>query len=505
MSSAEKKIAIIEIGSDIWSRATQAGNQIVGGAKQVKDGVVAGGKWIGGALQGEFNDKATVGQIFIDAAISMFPVAGEVTAARDLVAILMKMADDKKEASEVINWVKIILCLLPIIPIFGGILKGIGRLLITVMKDATKVAEVAAAILAFLRKMGYGNSVQFIQKLNFAQYQGKILSEFKNGLSRMKDGFAFISQKMGGALPESVSVYVNSMGPKLDELGRLADKMIPSAIKELDQALNKVRTEIIRQMNEAGAKIGGTQTKVMTTEARLSLTASKAIASKGHTPAPLSHFEPVEGYTDLRKNLSWVINTFSEKAPIEAKTFKPGRKININRVLDSSDPKPFGLFWGDKLPKNGTEWRLDCAVKSEWSKNGIYIELERIPTVSELKSMGIKVPNDWDGLKVWEGKIAEQVDLENKLGTGLLLPGGATQLVIDFYHPSNVPIKQYIEKISKGFKKTNWPDAVLPTDISTTVKYLEELERSKKIAQQGQVQRSISSTGRANSRNEESR
>lgn len=95
---------------------------------------------------------------------------------------------------------------------FGGILKGIGRLLITVMKDATKVAEVAAAILAFLRKMGYGNSVQFIQKLNFAQYQGKILSEFKNGLSRMKDGFAFISQKMGGALPESVSVYVNSMG-----------------------------------------------------------------------------------------------------------------------------------------------------------------------------------------------------------------------------------------------------------------------------------------------------
>lgn len=164
MNSAEKKIAVIEIGNDIWNRAKKAGNQIADGAKQVKDGVVSGGKWIGGALQGEFNDKATVGQIFTDAAISMFPVAGEVTAARDLVAVLLKMADDKKQASEVINWVKIILCLLPIIPIFGGILKGVGRLLITVMKDATKVAEVAAAILAFLRKMGYGNSVAFIQK-----------------------------------------------------------------------------------------------------------------------------------------------------------------------------------------------------------------------------------------------------------------------------------------------------------------------------------------------------
>jgi len=81
MNSAEKKIAVIEIGNDIWNRAKKAGNQIADGAKQVKDGVVSGGKWIGGALQGEFNDKATVGQIFTDAAISMFPVAGEVTAA----------------------------------------------------------------------------------------------------------------------------------------------------------------------------------------------------------------------------------------------------------------------------------------------------------------------------------------------------------------------------------------------------------------------------------------
>ena len=97
-----------------------------------------GGKWVGGVIQGEFNDKATIGQIFVDAAISMFPIAGEVTAARDLVAILLRMVDDKKQASDVINWIKIILCLLPIIPIFGGILKGIGRLLITVIKDTNR-------------------------------------------------------------------------------------------------------------------------------------------------------------------------------------------------------------------------------------------------------------------------------------------------------------------------------------------------------------------------------
>lgn len=511
MNSAEKKIAVIEIGNDIWNRAKKAGNQIADGAKQVKDGVVSGGKWIGGALQGEFNDKATIGQIFIDAAISMFPVAGEVTAARDLVAVLLKMADDKKQASEVINWVKIILCLLPIIPIFGGILKGVGRLLIRVIKDASKVAEVAAAILAFLRKMGYGNSVAFIQKLNFAQYQAKILAEFKNGLSRMKGGFAFINQKMGKALPESVRIYVNSMGPKLDELGRLADKMIPSAVKELDQALNKVRSEVIRQMNEAGAKIGGTQTKVMTTEARLSSTASKVIASKGHTPAPLSHYDHKKGWPDLRsfkkedeitKKITFPdIHSFSSKAPIQPKLLKAGSKVPLFRVVEQVNPGKSGGYWAEKMSENGKAWRLDCAVKGAWSTNGAYVVLDHVPTVAEMRKLGITVPDDWDGLRVWRGKIAEQVDNENSLerghkATNLLLPGGDIQIFINFRDPHHTPVKEYIDKMIKE-KATGWTDAKIPDDVETMVEYLDKRERSAKIVQQGQILRGISSTTRS--------
>lgn len=511
MNSAEKKIAVIEIGNDIWNRAKKAGNQIADGAKQVKDGVVSGGKWIGGALQGEFNDKATIGQIFIDAAISMFPVAGEVTAARDLVAVLLKMADDKKQASEVINWVKIILCLLPIIPIFGGILKGVGRLLIRVIKDASKVAEVAAAILAFLRKMGYGNSVAFIQKLNFAQYQTKILAEFKNGLSRMKGGFTFINQKMGKALPESVRIYVNSMGPKLDELGRLADKMIPSAVKELDQALNKVRSEVIRQMNEAGAKIGGTQTKVMTTEARLSSTASKVIASKGHTPAPLSHYDHKKGWPDLRsfkkedeitKKITFPdIHSFSSKAPIQPKLLKAGSKVPLFRVVEQVNPGKSGGYWAEKMSENGKAWRLDCAVKGAWSTNGAYVVLDHVPTVAEMRKLGITVPDDWDGLRVWRGKIAEQVDNENSLerghkATNLLLPGGDIQIFINFRDPHHTPVKEYIDKMIKE-KATGWTDAKIPDDVETMVEYLDKRERSAKIVQQGQILRGISSTTRS--------
>ncbi|WP_314914245.1 hypothetical protein [Acinetobacter harbinensis] len=482
--SAEKKKAILEIGTIIWDSAKETGN------------------WLGGALKGEFNDKATLGQIVFDAVISMFPVAGEATAVRDLIAIITKMVEDNKEVQKILNWIGIILCLLPIIPIFGGVLKGIGRLLITVIKDASKVAEVATAILAFLRKMGYGNPIKYIDKLKFSQYQATILSEFKKFLNRLKAAFNFFNNKMGYAIPKDAKVYLNSMGPKLDELAQLADKMIPSGIKALDRALNQVRSEMINQMNKAGAKIGGGQTKVLTTEARLASSAARTITSKGHTAAPLSHYKPYQGHPDLSDDkLSWVIKTFSVQRKIIHKIYSPGSKVNLTRILDEAKPSPTGLFWGDKLPKNGTEWRFDCAVLTAWSDNGIFVQLKRIPTELELKKIGIIVPKNWKGLKTWEGGIAEQIDFEKGVGSKLLLPGGEKQVVIDFYHPDNKPIADYIKKCIK-IQKTLWNDAILPENTSAVVDYLLHRELSKKIVQQGQAARAISVTGKSNSKDQ---
>lgn len=464
---------------------------------------------MGGALKGEFNDKATLGQIVFDAVISMFPVAGEATAVRDLIAIITKMVEDNKEVQKVLNWIGIILCLLPIIPFFGGILKGIGRLLITVIKDASKVGEVATAILAFMRKMGYGDPIKFIDKLKFSQYQATILSEFKKFLSRLKAAFNFFNNKMGYAIPKDAKVYLNSMGPKLDELARLADQKIPSGIKALDRALNQVRSEMINQMNKAGAKIGGGQTKVLTPEARLASTSARTITSKGHKPASRSHYKHKDGWPDLSTNIDdlaktdilkfYVIASFSKKMSITPELYEPGTKINWKRIIDQNDPRKAGGYWADKMPENGKVWRFDYAVKSTWSKNGAFVELPYIPTVKEMQRLGIKVPDNWQGLKTWEGQVAEQLDLEKGIGSKLLLPGGEKQIYIDFKHPDNRPIKEYIDKIVQ-IKSTNWKDAILPEDTNAVVDYLTKRELSQKIVQQGQIARSASTTGRANTR-----
>lgn len=489
--SAETKKASIEIGSDIW------------------DSIKSTGNWVGGALKGEFNDKATLGQIVCDAVISMFPIAGEATAVRDLIAVVNRMLSSKAEAEKVLNWVSIILCLLPIIPVVGGVVKGVGRLLITVIKDTTKANEIALAILAFLRKMGYGDPIKYIDQLKFSKYQATILSEFKKFITRFKASLNFFNQKMSAVLPQNIQTSLNAIGPKLDQLVRLADKMIPSAIKELDAALNKVRSEMINQMNQAGTKIGGGQTKVMTKEARLAASASKTIASKGHKPAPLSHYKHKEGWPDLSKIKDemertdilkfYVISSFSVKQKIIPKLYLPGTKVCWKRVISQKRPFKSGAYWADKMPDNGTAWRLDYAVKSRWSPNGAFVELDYIPTVKELKRLGIKVPDSWKGLKTWEGSVAEQHDLEKGVGSGLLLPGGGKQIYIDFSYPDNLPIREYIEKILK-IKETHWRDAILSEDISSTVDYLLQREVSKKTAQQGRSVRGVSSSGRANTK-----
>jgi hypothetical protein len=55
------------------------------------------GDWLLGTVQGAFNEKQTVSQIITDAAIGMIPVVGDVTAARELIAVSSGLIDDPKK------------------------------------------------------------------------------------------------------------------------------------------------------------------------------------------------------------------------------------------------------------------------------------------------------------------------------------------------------------------------------------------------------------------------
>ncbi|MDH4451399.1 MAG: hypothetical protein QE265_12560 [Rhodoferax sp.] len=504
--SAEIKSAALDVADNIWSFA-----------RTVSSAAVHSVQWTSGALAGEFNTKATVGQIMVDAAISMFPIAGEVTAARDATAISLRMSGSEQEANNTWNWVSLVLCLLAVVPVLGGVLKGVGRLLMRAASKSEDVVKLGTEILAFLRKMGYGDAHKWLMALDFAKYQQPVKQAFNTLVQRLVQASAFVVKNLGGVLPPSVRNALQALQAKLQHLQMLAERKIPQAFVELNARLNQVRAELVSGQ-WAKVHVGGGAVKVQTTEARIARKSDIVIESKGHTSAhSYTHKEGWPSLIGYKKTenlpdgstLDFFPNleSFSIKAPIRPELLAPGQSVPLVRVLDTSrgGKDKAGGFWTVALPPNGKTWRLDCAIKSAWNSNGQYVRLDRIPTVAEMRAKNISVPDDWDGVRAWSGRIAEQVDMEklhngSAVGTGVLLPGGDVQLYIDFYDPHHRPLKEWIERTLVA-QPTNWKDATIPQALTDQVEYLHAWEFATKTTRDGYTRR-ISATAAKQTNNQ---
>ncbi|WP_321884718.1 hypothetical protein [Paraburkholderia bannensis] len=454
-----------EVGEYIWNGASAVGNTVVG------------------TVAGEFSQKRNTGAIIVDAVISMFPVAGEITAARDAIAIAIRMCNSPKDRDDKWEWVSLVLCLLAVVPVAGGLLKGVGKLLMRATGKSEDLARLGQEILAVIRKAGQGDAVQWFQKLDFSRYQGVVIKAFDTLLDRIVKALNFILKKLGSVIPAQVESYIQSLLPKLENLRKLGDTRIVQAIKDLTELLEHVRSHLVTG-TWADIRVGGGTTKAMTREARLAYLADETV-SLGHKPAPKSHYKHKDGWSDLSDiPIGEAIGTFSVKAPIEAITQKPGKLMF--RVVDSRRlEKPWtipGQFWTDSLPANGFLWRVYCAIKHAWSMNGSYAKMH-VPTREQMERLGIIVPTDWDGMRVWRGRIAEQWDDKGEDATMRLLVGGDIQFFVDFEHPSNAPVKEWIQQKVTALP-TNWTDVKLPNEASARAILLEQRERSAKIRQQ---------------------
>ncbi|SIO60467.1 hypothetical protein [Paraburkholderia phenazinium] len=406
MSSSSISQAASEVGDYLWRGATAVGDTVVG------------------AVAGEFSQKRNTGAIVIDAVVSMFPVAGEVTAARDAIAITIRMCDDPKDREDKWEWVALVLCLLAVVPVAGGLLKGVGKLLMRAVEKSEDLAKLCKEILAVIRKAGLGDAVQWLRKLDFAQYQGVVVKAFGTMLDRIGNALNFILNKLGSAIPKQVEGYIRKLLPTLEELRKVGDTRIAQGIKDLMRLLEEVRGHLV-EGTWSEVYVGAGTTRTMTEEARLAHLAEDT-KSLGHKAATEANYEPKDGWPDLRNfPVEQAIGTFSVKAPIAAVTRAPGQtmiRVVDSRYLDKPWTIP-GKFWADVLPPNGTVWRTQSAIKHAWSMNGSYATMQ-VPTREAMEALGIVVPANWDGMRLWEGKIAEQLDDAAPGATMRLLVGG---------------------------------------------------------------------------------
>ncbi|HJV80801.1 hypothetical protein [Noviherbaspirillum sp.] len=210
-------------------------------AAEFKRSALEVGEWLWGAVQGGFNDKLSIGQIAFDATLSAFPIAGEVTAARDVIAQLIRMSKAPKLWQEVMEWVALLLPLLAIVPLLGGLLKGIGKLVMKAGKSAAQDREILQAIIQLCNRLGHGDAVKFVKQLDFAKYQGKLIEGFNTICQRIDDTLRVLSDRLKSVLPKEVLEEFADLQNALAKLKEQGGRMIPEAIKELNARLKKYR------------------------------------------------------------------------------------------------------------------------------------------------------------------------------------------------------------------------------------------------------------------------
>ncbi|WP_407280141.1 hypothetical protein U5817_06805 [Aromatoleum evansii] len=404
------------------------------------------GDWLWGTAQGAFNEKASLPQIIVDAVIGMIPVVGDVTAVRDLIAVTIGMVDDPAKREDKFEWALLVVLLFALIPVIGGVIKGVGRMVISVAKTsanltgaarAAYMAETAKDITAFLNRTGTGNAEKWLLQLRFSDYQTAILQKSSGLIVTIYTGLDGFKTKFSGVLSPSMRTRLDGLTKGLKTLNELAAVRIPPAIRELDQSLLEIQA-YIRSGGETTARTfehtaaSGTKTVTYADELRLIDAETGATRSRrggwAQNPADperVSHLYRHEaGYPDLMKSADpWgkligipafsgkILNRTMKEDEVLYRLFGPQGVTHGTEVRATI---PDGRWWGlGAVPASAKEWRGPTGVLDEFNRDGFVV----VGRVAEP-----------DRIKACVGKVSEQSGARIP---GQYLPGGALQAVID--------------------------------------------------------------------------
>jgi len=406
------------------------------------------GQWCWGTLQGAFNEKQTIGQVIVDAVIGMIPLLGDVTAVRDLLAVAIAMGNDPAKRREAVQWVLLIILLFALIPVLGGVIKGVGRLALRVTGDAVQDTELLAEIIRFLNRMGHGDAPKWFKALEISHYQSEILEKCRDFCSTVRLAIKkSLDARVGRVLPEAFRAKLERVGHGFFELQVLADTMVPEAFKVLNAKLRTLQNMIYRgeihEISTGGLPKVRREAEAYLEERKLARAVkrgryypSDCVAEGMSGDAIRAVYQPKikEGWPDILKFTTTENPAFKDIRVFQTVASFHGeiRAIGANELSGKTMFRVFGkasasagetfaggMFWGmGAAPKNAEEWRTLAAVLDEWNANG-FIAILHFP-----HDLAQSVPQ----AKAWSGQIAEQY---GDRVPSQYLQGGGAQIFMD--------------------------------------------------------------------------
>ena len=451
------------------------------------------GSWTWGTVQGAFNEKASVTQIIVDAGIGMIPLVGDATAVRDLIAVVIGMADDEEKRNSKWQWVLLVVLLFALIPVFGGVVKGVGRLVIKIAQEAAHLAGAARVahlatgashIIQFLNRIGMQDAEKWLRSLKINDHLGTLTGKFRNLMTTLDSILLKIQSKVSVIAPNLAS-RIKSLRNGLAKVAAKGNEMIPAAVKEFDQQLREIQA-FVHSGGKTTSRLAlhevatGQRVTPRAEERRLVVDGELPVRTLkgGYRQNPASALDPQKiaklysaapGYPDLMSRVDKTTNQYASVAAYAGKMvnrkLKDGEEVfrffgpptKTHGVL-VDEAWAAGAWWGlGKPPRTAKEWREFAAVLDSFNGDGFFVTAK------------IKGNN---GPKAVVGTVSEQFG--EKI-PGQYLPGGATQAFFaledafkaalsqaghDFIHVGTVnKIVDPLTGFEYTFHKTGWTDA----------------------------------------------
>lgn len=402
------------------------------------------GSWTWGTVQGAFNEKASVTQIVVDAVVGMIPLVGDVTAVRDLLAVVIGLADDEEKRKSTWQWVLLAVLLFALIPVFGGIVKGVGRLGIKIMQEAAHLAGPARKahleagareIIEFLNRIGFKSAEKWFVDLRISNHVGPLVEKFTQLMHTLDTILAKTGARVAIVAP-GLARRMASLRSGLSKVLEEGKERIPTAVKEFDQQLREIQA-FVRSGGESTSRLAlhevATGQRVTTRAEERRLIEEGVLPTRNarggfdqnpnnaKRPTQISKFyQHANGYPDLRildpKGTSYgSIAAFSGKMvnrPLKDgeevyRFFGPETTTHSVKVDESSAS---GAWWGlGRPPSTAKEWRELAAVLDSFNGDGFLVTAKVVGN---------------NGPKAVVGTVSEQF---GKKIPGQYLPGGSTQ------------------------------------------------------------------------------
>jgi hypothetical protein len=400
--------------------------------------------WLWEAIQGDFNDNRSTGQIAFDAAVSIIPVVDQICDVRDIIANCRAIATSEEKDDNTWKWVALVLTLIGLFPSLGSVVKGVLKIFFVFMRrygldKLVKAADDAMGwVITFLRK-------REVQKL---LRQLKVDEVFK----WLADAVKAVKGKVNtGAL---LAAFDKGIGVLKALLGKVADiPVIGKRAKATIEMVEKVRRTADQHIGNALAPVQRMLDAIIhrldmeSLVQRSGILDAKNVHFRGTLPEAravtlMRQAEPLPPWLSKGRDGKWkgldardpdlrvsideaVRNGWPTLSPRNVESFHKMAAIEIKgpaKLFRVTSPGngAMGDCWVPEdvwnkimaAPDPKAAWRKYSAVWPDWNPNGQFVVLEIKPG---------------ETVKAWRGPASSQAkkDLPN-----MHLEGGWDQVVI---------------------------------------------------------------------------